>query len=303
MKTLRAVILLGIALWLAPSAAQAALIFANTSGGRLISFDSTNPGSLLSNVPISGVTGSLVGIDFRPAAPGTLYGVGVNVASNNAGTIYTINTATGVATVVTALTAALAGDSFGVDFNPVPDALRIVSNTGQNLRITGFPTNGPFVTNTDTALTLGGVTQTGVVDAAYTNSFAGATSTTLFVLQDNTAPTPDVLYTLPTPNNGILASVGNFTNNAGIPLNLSQLSGFDITPDNQAFLSWNGGNQFGTLNLATGQAVNIGAVGGGFAGQIVGIAALIPEPPALVSGSIAVLIGLGFAGRHWRQRT
>ena len=39
-------------------------IFANTTGGRLISFDSTTPGTLQSNVGIAGVLGDLVGIDF-----------------------------------------------------------------------------------------------------------------------------------------------------------------------------------------------------------------------------------------------
>ena len=293
MKKWLAVLLLGITLWVAPGTARATLIFANTTGGRLISFDSSTPGTIQSDVPISGVAGGLVGIDFRPAAPGTLYGVGNN---GGVGTIYTINTATGVATTVTSLSAALSGTSFGVDFNPVPDALRIVSNTGQNLRITGFPTGGPFVTNTDGPLNIGGVTQTGVVAAAYTNSFAGATSTTLYVLQDNAAAGTDVLFIQNPPNNGTLNPVATLT------INVSQLSGFDITADNQAFLSWNGGNQFGTLNLTTGQAVNNGAVGGGFAGQVVGISAAnaVPEPSTLVMGLTAALFGLGYAWRRMR---
>ena len=109
--------------------------------------------------------------------------------------------------------------------------------------------------------------------AAYTNSFAGATPTTLYVLQDNQAAGTDLLSTLKPPNDGTLNSVATLT------INVSQLSGFDITADNQAFLSWNGGNQFGTLNLTTGQAVNNGAIGGGFAGQVVGISvSAIPEP-------------------------
>jgi hypothetical protein len=77
-----------------------------------------------------------------------------------------------------------------------------------------------------------------------------------------------------------------------------------ILADVQAFLSWNGGNQFGTLNLTTGQAVNNGAVGGGFAGQIAGISALnlnaVPEPSTLAM-CLTALFGLGYARR--RRRT
>ena len=282
-------LLLGITLWVPPGTAHAVQIFANTTGGRLISFDSSTPGTILSDVAITGVAGSLVGIDFRPAAPGTLYGVGNN---GGVGAVYQISTSTGVATSINT-GFALIGSSFGVDFNPVPDALRIVSNAGQNLRITG---GGGGTVNVDGALNIGGITVGGVVGAAYTNSFAGATSTQLYVVQDNQAAGTDALYIQNPPNDGTLNSVATLT------INVSQLSGFDITADNQAFLSWNGGNQFGTLNLTTGQAVNNGAVGGGFAGQVVGISALniVPEPSTLAMGLTAALFGLGYA-RHRRR--
>ena len=78
---------------------------------------------------VTGLTGTdtaLVGIDFR-VQDGKLYGVG------NGGGVYTIDTTTAEATFVNALTVPLAGTSFGVDFNPAADRLRIVSDTGQNL--------------------------------------------------------------------------------------------------------------------------------------------------------------------------
>src|SRR5690242_16914569 len=127
MRKLLAILGLALSAWAAPGVARADIVFANTSGGRLISFDSATPGTLLSNVAISGVLGDLVGIDFRPA-DNMLYGVGNNAG---AGSVYRINTATGVATSILS-GFGLNGTSFGVDFNPVPDALRIVSNAGQN---------------------------------------------------------------------------------------------------------------------------------------------------------------------------
>jgi len=271
-KTL-AILLLGITGWIAPGTVRADFVYANTTGGRLIGFDSSTPGTILSNVPITGVVGNLVGIDFR-TSNSQLIGVGNNLG---AGSVYRINPITGVATAINTGAFTLTGTSFGVDINPVPDALRIVSNTGQNLRITGLD-NANAVVNTDTALSA-----TGVVDAAYTPNVNN--TTTLFVLQDN-ATTADMLFTVNPPNAGTL------TNPVALTINVSQLSGFEINNNSAAlqlgFRSWNGGNQFGTLNTTTGAAVNNGAVGGGFAGQVAGIAlAPVPEPASIA------LVGMG----------
>lgn len=70
----------------------------------------------------------MVGIDYRPKT-GDLYGVGSNSA------VYRINPQTGIAIAenVDAMgnpvpfTPGLNGSNFGIDFNPAPDAVRIVS--------------------------------------------------------------------------------------------------------------------------------------------------------------------------------
>src|ERR671916_150905 len=81
---------------------------------------------------------SLVGIDFRPsgleATQGWLYGLG------DTGYIYTINARTATASRGAQITAdgapvVLRGESFGIDFNPTVDRLRIVSDANQNLRV------------------------------------------------------------------------------------------------------------------------------------------------------------------------
>ncbi|MDQ3627208.1 MAG: DUF4394 domain-containing protein, partial [Verrucomicrobiota bacterium] len=111
-----------------------------TATNRLLNFDTASPGNITINVPITGLQGGdyVVGIDFRPA-DGDLYDVA------NSGGIYRINVASGAASLVSTLTAdpadssspftGLSGTSFGVDFNPVVDRLRVVSDTEQNLRI------------------------------------------------------------------------------------------------------------------------------------------------------------------------
>ena len=124
-----------------------------TNVNSLVTFDSGTPGTLIgSAVAVTGLaTGDvLVGIDYRPAT-NTLYGVG-RVSSQLYTIAYTPGGSTATATAVgAATTPALSGTNFGVDFNPVVDRLRVVSDTEQNLRI--VPTTGQVVGNAaDTSL-------------------------------------------------------------------------------------------------------------------------------------------------------
>lgn len=80
------------------------------------------------------------------------------------------------ATDTTAPYAGLAGTIFSVDFNPVAHRLRVLSDTGQNLRID--VQNGATITDGDVNLAAAAT----LVAGAYTNSFAGTTATTLFDL-------------------------------------------------------------------------------------------------------------------------
>ena len=77
---------------------------------------------------ISGTDGALIGIDFRPANQ-KLYGV------SKSGVIYTIDPSSAVATRVSQMNVAIEGSTFGFDFNPNADRLRIVSDADQNLRV------------------------------------------------------------------------------------------------------------------------------------------------------------------------
>ena len=101
-----------------------------TADGKLVCTDARHARRTTTIGAVKGLDTDtrLVGIDFRPAS-GALYGVG------DQGGIYTIDTRTAVATLAARMNVALAGSSFGVDFNPTVDRLRIVSDTGQNLRV------------------------------------------------------------------------------------------------------------------------------------------------------------------------
>jgi len=117
--------------------------------------------------------GRLVGIDYR-VQDGRLYCVG------DSGGIYTLRPFTGVAKKVSQLSVPLEGASFGVDFNPAADRLRIVSDTGQNLR---HDVNAAGATTVDIGLTYPPATTpaAGITAAAYTNNdLAASTATTLF---------------------------------------------------------------------------------------------------------------------------
>ncbi len=203
---------------------------------------------------VTGLAGdtSLVGIDYR-VQDGKLYGVG------NQGGVYTIDDK-GAATKVLTLSVALAGTNFGVDFNPAANALRVVSDTGQNLR-QPFATAGA-ATIADTALTnpavapaTGTVPALGVTAAAYTNNdTSDATATTLFDI-DTTANR----VSLQSPANaGTLAATGGLGVDAGAD------AGFDIDAANQAYatLEVDGKRAFYSIDLLSGAAKRLGDLDG-----------------------------------------
>jgi hypothetical protein len=125
---------------------SAELLTGLTGGSTLITFDSATPEIVSGPRPITGLgTDSIIAIDRRPAT-GQLYGLG------GASTLYIIDSATGAATQVGISGAfTLNGTSFGFDFNPTVDRIRVTSNTGQNLRLN--PNDGSL-TSTDSPLVM-----------------------------------------------------------------------------------------------------------------------------------------------------
>ncbi|MBM3786057.1 MAG: DUF4394 domain-containing protein [Acidobacteria bacterium] len=194
--------------------ARAETAYALDSRNILVRFDTANPGFTEETRTIRGLMPgeSLLGIDFRPAN-GRLYGLG------SSSRVYVIDTATGAATAVGSgpFTPALDGTEFGFDFNPTVDRIRVVSNTGQNLRL--HPDTGVVVA-VDMRLNSDNNAPYRVVASAYTNSVAGATTTVLYNID---AELRALLTQIP-PNDGRLNMVGM------LQADLSEVAGFDISP-------------------------------------------------------------------------
>ena len=217
------------------------IAYATTATNMLFRFDPTKGTS--TSVALTGLAASetIVGLDFRPANGG-LY------ALSNQSRLFSVNTSSGALAVVgTTLIPALSGTSFGFDFNPTVDRIRVVSNTGQNLRL--HPDLG-------TVVFIDGTLKPGtpfVNGAAYTNNFVGATTTTLFVVDSQT----DMLYRQEPPNDGVLVAVGN------LGVNVDADSGFDIGGNSAiayALLKVNNATAVYTINLTTGAATKVSDV-------------------------------------------
>ena len=182
---------------------------------------------------------TILGVDVRPAT-GQLYALG------STSRLYVLNTSSGAATVIGTAPFAtlLSGTSFAFDFNPTVDRIRCVSNTGQNLRL--HPDTGGIAA-VDGAVNPGTPSITG---AAYTNNFAGATTTVLYTIDNVT----DKLNKQDPPNNGTQVEVG------ALGINVEVANGFDITSRSgigYAALKVGSMSSIYTINLMTGAATKL----------------------------------------------
>jgi len=235
-------------------------IYGVDGANSLIVFGAIRPDIVLRRVAVSGLQSgeTLLGIDFGPV-DGRLYALG------SSSRIYTLDTLSGAATAVstTAFTPALSGTSFGFDFNPVPNRIRVHSSASQNLRLVprlGGATDGTVaVVDGTLSYPLGdaGMLQMPMIGGtAYTNSVSGAASTVIYAIDF----ARDVLVTMADPNSGVMTTVGP------LGVNTTADVGFDIAGNNgsaYATLTVGGGFSGSTLyqiNLLTGSAFPIGGV-------------------------------------------
>jgi ribosomal protein L24E len=228
-----------------------------TTDDKLETFTTDGPGTVVSTVAVTGLAAGehLVDIGFRPATAG-LYGLGTTSR------LYSINRTTGAATALggAAFAPGLSGTSFGIDFNPVVDRIRVVSESGQNLRLQ--PDTGT-VAGTDNALNYAvgdpaGATAPHVTGAAYTNGFSGASLTALYGIDSGR----NTLVLQNPPNAGVLNTVGALGVVAG------DVNGFDIdvTPSGNiglAAFTVGGVTRLYSIDLTTGKASEQAPIGDG----------------------------------------
>lgn len=231
------------------------------SGNSVKRYNAKSISTELSSVNVTGVPSSetLLSIDFRPAT-GELYAV------SSASKFYVINVSTGAARAVstTAFTPALSGTDVSLDFNPTVDRIRLVSNTGQNLRL--HPETGAMVMVDGN---INGVTNASISGVSYTNSFSGTATTTLYDIDLTTKK----LYKQDLPNAGTLVEVG------ALGIDLGTKVSMDISPDNKNILIASATTTATTLyavDIATGKAT----LAGNFPAGVVVKGLAIATPPA-----------------------
>lgn len=270
--------------FLAPLAAvQAQTAYGLLGTDRIVTFDAATPGTIASNQAVTGLGAGevLTGIDFRPAN-GLMYTLATS------GNLYSLTSGPGAyaATLIGNISTPVLGSNFGIDFNPVPDRLRFVSDGDQNLRINP----GNAVTLVDVAIN---PSDLNLVGAAYINNFAGTTATTLYGIDSLTAS----LVRSTNPNAGSYVNVGSL----GLgPIGSDARVGFDVFTNygtNTAYLALN--DNFYTVDLATGAATLVGGIGiGNIRGLTLELGRPVPEP----STWALMICGMGLVGGAMRRR-
>ncbi|HEX8206399.1 MAG TPA: DUF4394 domain-containing protein [Solirubrobacteraceae bacterium] len=217
---------IALALTAAPAAADPAdaLIYA-TTGDTLLSFREGPPVTQVDEDPFVGLgTAKIVALDFRPAG-GELYGLRRESGGTFLGLVKIDPITAQLSPVGDAFTGGWAFfnvEELGFDFSPVADRARAGFGDDLNLRFhpqTGVVTNdGPLQYPAGDPNDPADPAPLGL---AYDDNVHGAVSTTLYGY--DTAPNPDVFFTLANPNNGVMTTLGS-----NGTINAEALGGFDV---------------------------------------------------------------------------
>lgn len=262
-------------------AAHAYDVWAVNTANELVRYDNAAPGSALSSTGISGLSDVNAWVTDITFANGSLYAV-----DNNAN-LYTLNTATGAASLVSA-TFAPAGYDLGLASDPfLSGGLRVVTDAAENYSATladGVFTSGPaaFVgagdINTGAALSLSGL----AIDPDFGTGYAfDADLDTLFVTYD--------------------ANFSEFFTVGGLGGDFTAMASFDFVAGGTliAALSTDGFTSgLYMIDTATGLATLVGGFSQGIQAIAVNPSA-VPEPSSFAA--LAGLAGLGLAASRRRR--
>ncbi len=251
--------LLGLLLGLVHQAAAAPDLIALTDDGRLLRFPPDRPGDS-TPVRMDGADG-LIGLDLRPS-DGRIYAV------TRGNDVYVLDLDAGSARLVSTLTVPFDGEQrSGLDFNPQADRMRLVSGSGQNLRVNvdlgATATDGSlaYVSSDPNA-----GNRPAIAAAAYTSNRPGAATTRLLEIDADR----DVLVLQDPPNDGGLVTVGS------LGVDVAPQAGFDIVTDaagqDRGWVA-SGGMLYG-IDLGTGTVSPIGRIGADPGIRVVGLTAV-----------------------------
>lgn len=247
------------------------VLVAITANHRLVTFRADRPEELLSRVPLSGLLPGegILGIDHR-VARGELFGLSTR------GRLLRIDADSGAVTPVGPGVKLPQARTFGFDFNPTVDRIRVVGDRGDNLRLhpdTGAQVDGqPDVEGVQPDAPLryaDGDPQAGnaprIVAAAYTYNQDNGKITTNYAIDARSGQlvvqgSLEGAAPVVSPNTGLLSTVG--------PLGVHSFdhAAFDIDDaKNNAYLITgrigSTASRLYALDLQTGQAKFIGLIG------------------------------------------
>lgn len=245
-----------------PAAPRQQSVLAVTDAGELIRFNAGTPRQISHRVALRGLPPgqTLVGLDFR-VSRGVLYAV------TSGGLLVTIDTRSGQLKPVGSAAVALQGQRFGVDFNPVADRVRVVSDSGQNLRL--HPDTGALAATDPPLAWVAGDAAAAqpprVAAAGYTYNQRDAKLTTNYALDLArgtllTQGSVEGVQPAVSPNTGLLRSVGALGTGA---LDDASMDISDTDNTALAALRQHGRTRLHLLDLATGRATLLGTVGDG----------------------------------------
>lgn len=222
---------------------------------ELIRVPAGEPSRVLHRVALGGLADGehLVGMDFR-VSRGVLYGL------TNQGRLLTIDPATGRTQRVGQTTIALEGSRFGFDVNPAADRIRVVSDTGQNLRL--HPDTGALAA---TDPRLNGEAAGQVLAAAYTYHKTNDKLTTNYAIDAQAGAlvrqgSLEGVEPVVSPNTGRIFPVGPLGTG---PVDDASFDISDVRNTALAALTQGGRTRLYQVELATGRATLLGSLGGG----------------------------------------